>query len=235
MCAEWGRSVCRQRAVSVFVLFLFVFPIVFAAEGGGVVNDNKEFWAKITQDGDYLAATQANATIYNPSSTVFLENYTLTNVATGQYVGNFTPNTAGTWYVSVCFYDSGVLLGCNAETYEVLDYEGVTGMSAVAAIIGLVFLSSVLFFLAYRHSKMSGLQKLIAPFFHLVGIWTIGLPLLYISNANIIDPVGDIVLVIYLVFMITYTLIYTGLTILLNTKDYMLKTSSDAFRRIKNG
>lgn len=189
----------------------------------------------LNSDKEFINASQ-NMSVFYPNGSIFINNSPMNQITPGQFQLNFTtPNVTGTYSVAkTCRADDGTTAQ-GGDSFEVIDLEEAVGMTQVATLIGLLLITSGLFYLAQRHNKMGGLYKLLSPGFHLLGMWSLMLPLLYISNAGILDPLGDTVMFIGLVSTVVYSLVYMPLTILKLTGQFLWNTSTKIVRGGRNG
>lgn len=211
------------------ILLLLLATPVLAYQGPFQPNEPVNFPSNCLNSQKQFINASQNITAYYPNGSIFINNSAMQQIGIGKFQLDFTaPNITGTYLVEKTCIDDGGNIAQGGDSFEVLDFEEAVGMSAVAVLLGFMLLTGGLFYLSYRHNLMSGLQKILAPVLHLLGIWSILLPLLYISNVGLIDPLGDTVMFIGIVFVVIYTLIYLPLSVLLLTSNFIREQASQA-------
>jgi len=213
--------------LSICLVALLSVPAVLASSATNSLfqpNTQETLFLSCMQDSNFINTT-ANITIYNPDTTVFIENATTTQYETGRFNYTFTtPTTTGS-------YSAFLLCGTGATEFggfQIQDTSEVLGLSDIATILALLALTATLFYLSFRHNSMQGLQKLLSPALHLSGIWSILLLLLYIDNNGVLGSMGSTLLFLGVVFIVIYSVLYLPITILTLIKKFMEEKITDA-------
>lgn len=153
-------------------MVLFLMPCILANDET-VINQPTTLWADILDGTTYYSSTSANITIYNAQTQTVVNNVAMTNLATGRYYYNFTPNTTGIFYTYTTFYNSTGLVATATSTFYVQENNDMLlaiVLGLIAIIIYFIYLGKDLMKQPTALDENKGIQKWLSA--QTVGVFT---------------------------------------------------------------
>lgn len=217
------------------ILFLFLLISSVYAGDIGTVNQPIILWADIMNGTNYLPGTTANITIKTPTYSTIINNSAMTQLQTGAFYYNFTPNETGVYYTYSQFYSGVTLLGTASSTFYITQDVDM----ALAIMLGLIAITSFFLYMGFDLIQKQPLP-IFGPGFEKIKINDLGLfflmlsfPMVNISLAvmqkmaigttyyNLISIIFQISIYITILAISLYTIFYIIMRNIAQTKNIL--------------
>ena len=135
-----GKKVVKMKE-TIWIMILILLSISCYATTTCYYNNSCGITAEIRNGSVSYGVDHANISIYYANGTILQNQTTMTNLATGVYVFNFTPQFVETYSTTAYFFNSsGDLVGSGSDDVVVTDSANMAVQSSNAAysFIGLI-------------------------------------------------------------------------------------------------